>query len=37
MPVFVFENKSKNSNNYIKFELKGLDKNVNAIGAKIIV
>ena len=37
MPVFVFENKSKNSNNYIKFELKGLDKNVNAIGTKIIV
>ena len=37
MPVFVFENKSKNANNYIKFELKGLDKNVNAIGAKIIV
>ena len=37
MPVFVFENKSKNTNNYIKFELKGLDKNVNAIGAKIIV
>ena len=23
MPVFVFENKSKNTNNYIKFELKG--------------
>ena len=37
MPVFVFENKSKNTNNYIKFELKGLDNNVNAIGAKIIV
>ena len=37
MPVFVFENKSKNSNNYIKFEMKGLDKNVNAIGTKIIV
>ena len=37
MPVFVFENKSKNINNYIKFELKGLYNNVNAIGAKIIV
>ena len=37
MPVFVFENKSKNINNYIKFELKGLYNNVNAIGTKIIV
>ena len=37
MPVFVFENKIKKTNNYIKFELKGLYNNVNAIGAKIIV
>ena len=37
MPIFVFENINKNSNNYIKFELKGLYKNVNAIGAKITV
>ena len=37
MPLFVFENKNKSTNNYIKFELKGLYNNVNAIGTKIIV
>ena len=37
MPLFVFENKNKSTNNYIKFELKGLHNNVNAIGTKIIV
>ena len=37
MPLFVFENKNKSKNNYIKLELKGLYNNVNAIGTKIIV
>ena len=37
MPVFVFENKNVNLNNYLKLELKGLYKNINAIGAKINV
>ena len=37
MPVFVFENKNVNLNNYLKLELKGLYNNINAIGAKINV
>ena len=38
MPVFVFENKlDKQENNYIKFELEGINKNKNAIGTKIYV
>ena len=38
MPVFVFENKlNKEENNFIKFELEGLEKNKNAIGTKIYV
>ena len=38
MPVFVFENKlDKQENNYIKFELEGINKNKNAIGTKIYI
>ena len=38
MPVFVFEKKlNKEENNFIKFELEGLEKNKNAIGTKIYV
>jgi hypothetical protein len=37
MPAFVFKNKSRevNKNHYLAVELKGLDQNPNAIGARI--
>jgi len=38
MPCFVYENKSSEmlKNNYLKVELKGLDKNPKGVGARII-
>ena len=35
--AFVFENKSKNNNNFISVRLKGFPKNINAIGSKVIL
>ena len=35
--AFVFENKSKNNNNFISIRLKGFPKNINAIGSKVIL
>ena len=35
--AFVFENKTKNNNNFLSIRLKGFPKNINAIGSKVIL
>ena len=35
--AFVFENKTKNNNNFLSIRLKGFPNNINAIGSKVIL
>lgn len=37
MPVFVYENKTDDSSNFIKVELVGEDQNLNSLGAKVYI